>query len=78
LLKCEARVSDLITPDFSINTAYWLDRWRDAGGVKYAADTLGATGFHGAALKHGAHGEVPSVTLDGTGQAGIKTCARHR
>ena len=65
LLKCEACVSDLITPDFSINTAYWLDRWRDAGGVKYAADTLGATGFHGAALKHGAHGEVPSVTLDG-------------
>jgi len=65
LLKRDALISDLVTPDFSINTAYWLDRWRDAGGVTYAADTLGATGFHGAALKPGAHGSVPSVALEG-------------
>lgn len=65
LLKRDALTSDLVTPDFSINTAYWLDRWRAAGGVKYAADKLGATGFHGAVLKHGAHGSVPTVTLNG-------------
>lgn len=65
LLKRDALTSDLVTPDFSINTAYWLDRWRAAGGVKYAADKLGATGFHGAALKHGAHGSVPTVALNG-------------
>ena len=65
LIARKAQSSDLVTPDFSINTAYWLDRWREAGGVRYAADTLGATGFHGAALKHGANGSVPHVTLDG-------------
>ena len=38
-------VSDLVSPDFSINTAYWLDRWREAGGVTYAADVLDINGF---------------------------------
>lgn len=65
LIARQAQSSDLVTPDFSINTAYWLDRWRETGGVTYVADRLAATGFHGAALKHGANGSVPSVTIDG-------------
>ena len=39
--------SDLVTPDFSINTAYWLDRWRETGGVIYAADRLPQRAFTG-------------------------------
>ena len=65
LIRAGALSSDLVTPEFSINTAYWLDRWREAGGVRYAADTLGKLGFHGAALAHAAHGSVPAVRLDG-------------
>jgi aryl-alcohol dehydrogenase-like predicted oxidoreductase/predicted dehydrogenase len=65
LIARGALSSDLVTPDFSINTAYWLDRWREGAGVCYATDTLGATGFHGAALKHAANGTVPHVMLDG-------------
>ena len=65
LIARKAQSSDLVTPDFSINTAYWLDRWRETGGVIYAADRLAATGFHGAALKHSANGSVPRVTIDG-------------
>ena len=59
------QTSDLVTPDFSINTAYWLDRWREAGNVSYAADTLGATGFHGATVTLGAHGTLPTLKIDG-------------
>jgi len=65
LIKAGALNSDLVTPEFSINTAYWLDRWREVGGVRYAADNLSATGFHGAALQHGKNGTVPSVNLNG-------------
>ncbi len=57
--------SDLVPPAFSINTAYWLDRWREEAGVVYAADRLGAVGFHGAKLKSGATGHLPSVALTG-------------
>ena len=38
-------VSDLVSPDFSINTAYWLDSWREACVVTYAADVLDINGF---------------------------------
>ena len=65
LIKADATHSDLVTPDFSINTAYWLDRWREVGGVRYAADTLGATGFHGAAIRLGAHGTLPTIKIEG-------------
>ena len=65
LITKGAQCSDLVTPDFSINTAYWLDRWRDAGGVVYAADTPGAMGFHGAAVTLGAHGNLPTMKIDG-------------
>ncbi len=65
LIKRGARSSDLVSPDFSINTAYWLDRWRDDAGVSYPCDTLGVNGFHGAALSHGRHGSVPTVSLNG-------------
>ena len=65
LIEAKAAYSHLVTPDFSINTAYWLDRWREAGGVRYAADTLGATGFHGAAVKLGAHGTIPTAQISG-------------
>lgn len=69
LIRRDALSSDLVTPEFSINTAYWLDRWREAGAVRYAADTLGATGFHGAALQYTRAGTVPQVTLDGLDKA---------
>ena len=65
LIRGDATSSDLVTPEFSINTAYWLDRWREAGGVHYAADTLGATGFHGAAVTPQAHGSLPRIAIDG-------------
>ena len=65
LIQAGAQSSDLVTPDFSINTAYWLDRWREAGGVSYAADTLGAVGFHGQAVTPGAHGSLPHIKVDG-------------
>ena len=65
LIQRGAQSSDLVTPDFSINTAYWLDRWREAGEVRYAADTLGATGFHGAAVKLGAHSTLPTAKVGG-------------
>ena len=65
LIRVGALSSNLVTPDFSINTAYWLDRWRDAGKVVYSADSLGETGFHGSPLKHGANGSMPQIALDG-------------
>ena len=65
LIQRGAQSSDLVTPDFSINTAYWMDRWREAGEVRYAADTLGATGFHGAAVKLGAHSTLPTAKVGG-------------
>ncbi|MGI9438531.1 MAG: aldo/keto reductase, partial [Parvibaculales bacterium] len=65
LIRGGALSSNLVTPDFSINTAYWLDRWRDAGKVVYSADSLGETGFHGSPLKHGANGSMPQIALDG-------------
>ena len=65
LILQKAQHSDAVTPQFSINTAYWLDRWRDAADVRYAADTLGATGFHGAAVKSGAHGTLPMAQIGG-------------
>jgi predicted dehydrogenase/aryl-alcohol dehydrogenase-like predicted oxidoreductase len=65
LIRAHAQHSDLVTPDFSINTAYWLDRWRQEAGVVYAADTLGQNGFHGAAVTMGAHGTIASATLHG-------------
>ena len=65
LISDGAQASDLVTPDFSINTAYWLDRWREAGNVRYAADTLSATGFHGGAVTPAAHGTLPGITIDG-------------
>lgn len=65
LILQKAQYSDAVTPQFSINTAYWLDRWRDAADVRYAADTLGATGFHGAAVKPGAHGTLPMAQIGG-------------
>ena len=65
LIRGDATSSDLVTPEFSINTAYWLDRWREAGGVHYAADTLGATGFHGGAVTPQAHGSLPRIAIDG-------------
>ena len=64
LIRGGALSSNLVTPDFSINTAYWLDRWRDAGKVVYSADSLGETGFHGSPLKHGANGSMPQIALD--------------
>ena len=65
LIKGGATSSDLVTPEFSINTAYWLDRWREAGGVHYAADRLGTKGFHGAAVTPQAHGTLPRIAIDG-------------
>lgn len=65
LILQKAQHSDAVTPQFSINTAYWLDRWRDAADVRYAADTLGATGFHGAAVKPAAHGTLPMAQIGG-------------
>lgn len=63
LLARDAKSSDLVPPDFSINTAYWMDRWREAGGVVYAADTLGQVGFHGHAVRVGAHAKLETATL---------------
>ena len=57
--------SHLVTPDFSINTAYWLDRWRQAGNVRYAADTLGAVGFHGAPVGVNKAGSIAHAQLPG-------------
>lgn len=68
LIDQGAVASDLIRPEFSINTAYWLDRWREAGDVTYAADMLQKTGFHGAPVKHGANGCLPRISLDGLDQ----------
>ena len=65
LIRRSAQASDLITPDFSINTAYWLDRWREAGGISYAADTPGPVGFHGGAVHVGTHATLPTATVDG-------------
>ena len=65
LLACGAQHSDLVTPEFSINTAYWLDRWRAAAGVHYAADQLSVTGFHGQSVQLGAHGDLPMIALEG-------------
>lgn len=63
LLARGAKTSDLVTPDFSINTAYWMDRWREAGGVIYAADTLGPMGFHGKTVRLGAHAKLETAAL---------------
>ena len=63
LLARHAKSSDLVTPDFSINTAYWMDRWRDAGGVVYAADTLSDIGFHGQRVRVGAHSKMETAPL---------------
>ena len=57
--------SDLVSPEFSINTAYWLDRWRTAGGVTYDADTLGPTGFDANPPVAGRHGIMPMMHMDG-------------
>ena len=58
-------VSALVSPDFSINTAYWLDRWREAGGVTYAADTLDANGFDAVPPQAARHATMPVLHLDG-------------
>jgi aryl-alcohol dehydrogenase-like predicted oxidoreductase/predicted dehydrogenase len=65
LLARGAKTSDLVTPDFSINTAYWMDRWREAGGVTYAADALAEVGFQGQAVRLGAHGHLETARLGG-------------
>ena len=65
LINRQAGQSDLVTPDFSINTAYWLDRWRAEAGVVYDADKLTNSGFHGAAVTPKAHGEIACAPLDG-------------
>jgi len=57
--------SHLVTPEFSINTAYWLDRWRQAAGVRYDADTPGPLGFHGAPVRVSQEGEMPYAQLPG-------------
>lgn len=67
LLARGATTSDLVSPDFSINTAYWLDRWRQACGVVYTADHLGQNGFHGAAItqRPTTGSTIPSLLFDG-------------
>ena len=62
-------VSDLVSPDFSINTAYWLDRWREAGGVTYAADVLDINGFDARPLQAGRYGAMPVLHLNGLDKA---------
>ena len=57
--------SELVSPAFSINTAYWLDRWREAGSVKYAADVLGANGFDARPPQAGRYGKLPVLHLNG-------------
>jgi len=60
-----AAASEFVSPDFSINTAYWLDRWREAGGVTYAADVLGANGFDARPPQAGRYGTLPLLQLNG-------------
>ncbi|MEC7512902.1 MAG: aldo/keto reductase, partial [Pseudomonadota bacterium] len=57
--------SEFVSPDFSINTAYWLDRWREAGGVTYAADVLDINGFDARPLQVGRYGAMPVLQLNG-------------
>ena len=65
LINSEAQSSDLVSPPFSINTAYWLDRWREVANVNYAADQLTPLGFHGNAISLGAHGRIAKNKIDG-------------
>jgi hypothetical protein len=65
LIQAGAQASDLVSPDFSINTAYWLDRWREAAGVSYDADQLGDKGFNGDSVSLGAHGQMPLGKIAG-------------
>ncbi|MDB4106494.1 aldo/keto reductase [bacterium] len=65
LLQAKAQHSDLVSPDFSINTAYWLDRWRQAAGVQYDADTLTSKGFHGRAIVLGADASMATGSIAG-------------
>ena len=65
LIQAGAQASDLVSPEFSINTAYWLDRWREAAGVRYDADQLGDKGFHGDNVRLGAHGQMPLGKIAG-------------
>ena len=57
--------SEFVSPDFSINTAYWLDRWREAGGVTYAADVLDINGFEARPPQAGRYGAMPVLQLNG-------------
>ncbi|MEC8586150.1 MAG: aldo/keto reductase, partial [Pseudomonadota bacterium] len=57
--------SEFVSPDFSINTAYWLDRWREAGGVTYAADVLDINGFDARPPQAGRYGAMPVLQLNG-------------
>ena len=57
--------SEFVSPDFSINTAYWLDRWREAGGVTYSADVLDVNGFDARPPRAGRYGAMPVLQLNG-------------
>ncbi len=65
LIQAGAQASDLVSPDFSINTAYWLDRWREAANVSYDADLLTDKGFHGNAVRLGSQGQIPLGKIEG-------------
>ena len=58
-------VSEVVSPAFSINTAYWLDRWREVGSIKYAADVLGPNGFDARQPRAGRYGTLPVLRLNG-------------
>jgi predicted dehydrogenase/aryl-alcohol dehydrogenase-like predicted oxidoreductase len=65
LVQAKAQHSDLVSPDFSIHNAYWLDLWRQAAGVQYDADGLSQTGFHGRAVRLGADANMAMGAIAG-------------
>lgn len=60
-----AITSDLVTPSFSINTSYWLDRWRMEAGTSYDADQLSATGFRGQTISVKSPSAIPYQNIKG-------------
>lgn len=65
LIAQKAAASGLVSPAFSTNTAYWMDRWRQQVGVHYAADTLAAPGFFGQAVRVANDGPLGRAAMPG-------------
>ena len=69
LIHAGNTASDLVTPAFSINTSYWLDRWRNEAGVTYDADKLSATGFRGKSVSVKSSSTIPTQKIGGLSKA---------